>query len=138
MILVDTSAWIDFFNLGSKSPYGKIIENWLYDEEDLCLSEIILTEILQGIVSDSVYRRVRNFLLDFPIFTPKNTESYVSAGDIYRTCRKKGITLGSTIDCLIAQVAMENNFELFHKDRDFELISKYFSLHCIRIRDDQL
>lgn len=48
MILVDTSAWIEFFNKGQNSLHGKVIEAWLHNEDDVCLTELIITEILQG------------------------------------------------------------------------------------------
>ncbi len=53
-----------------------------------------------------------------------NFETFIHASDIYRECRKKGITIRKTIDCLIAAVAIENGLSLLHKDSDFDNISK--------------
>ncbi|HEY3276329.1 MAG TPA: PIN domain-containing protein [Syntrophorhabdaceae bacterium] len=43
-------------------------------------------------------------------------------------CRKKGITIRSTIDCLIAQTVLEHNLILLHSDDDFNAISKVIPL----------
>ncbi|MDF2529848.1 MAG: PilT protein domain protein, partial [Gammaproteobacteria bacterium] len=44
---------------------------------------------------------------------------YQLAAEHYFKCRKKGLTIRSTIDCLIAQIAIENDLLLLHNDRDF-------------------
>lgn len=46
------------------------------------------------------------------------------AAKLYFKCRKKGITIRSTIDLLIAQTAIENDLYLLHDDNDFTLIAK--------------
>jgi predicted nucleic acid-binding protein len=43
---------------------------------------------------------------------------------MYINCRKKGVTVRSTLDLLIAEIAIENNLYLLHDDNDFEGISK--------------
>jgi predicted nucleic acid-binding protein len=60
-------------------------------------------------------------------------ESYASAAKIYFKCRKKGITISSTIDCLIAQSAIENNLFLLHNDSDFDRISKVVGLKIFNV-----
>jgi len=63
------------------------------------------------------------------IETPKHEKnSYSQAAHIYFTCRRHGITIRSTIDCIIAQLAIEHDLILLHSDRDFEQIAKHFSL----------
>lgn len=43
-------------------------------------------------------------------------------------CRKKVLTVGSTIDCLIAQTAIENNLLLLYNDEDFNRMAKVVEL----------
>jgi len=43
---------------------------------------------------------------------------------LYARCRWKGITPRSPHDCLIAQLAIENDVELLQDDRDFRLIAR--------------
>jgi predicted nucleic acid-binding protein len=51
-------------------------------------------------------------------------KSYAAAARIYFDCRKKGITINSTVDCLIAQTAIENDLTLLHNDADFDRIQR--------------
>lgn len=123
MILADTSVWIEFLN-ATQSDHHVTLRSLIEDGEDICLTDIILTEILAGIKSDKEIKSIKSSLLNFPIYKLKNLDSYIQAADIYRLCRKKGLTVRKLIDCFIAQVAIENNFQLFHNDDDFNKIAK--------------
>jgi predicted nucleic acid-binding protein len=127
MILVDTSVWIEFFN-GTGSPAHRVLKDLLEREEDLCISEFILAEVLQGFKKDADFELARSHLLKFPIYALKTPDSYVSAAQIYRKCRKQGITIRKTIDCLIAQTALEHKLALLHNDSDFDRIAKVSAL----------
>ncbi|MDL1972213.1 MAG: PIN domain-containing protein, partial [Deltaproteobacteria bacterium] len=69
MILVDTSVWIDFLK-GTKSREEIILKKLIEEEEDICITGIILTEILQGVKNDFKYKEIKKFLLALPIFFP--------------------------------------------------------------------
>lgn len=129
MILVDTSVWIDFLK-GVNSPKRRVLHTLIEEERDIAITEIILTEILQGIKEDKEFRQVKDYLLAFPIYGPSGTETYLKAAEIYRTCRKKGKTVRKTVDCIIAAICIENSLTLLHKDRDFEPIEAHAGLQC--------
>jgi predicted nucleic acid-binding protein len=122
VILVDSTVWIDFFN-GADSVFRRRLHQLIEEEEDVCLTAIHLTEILQGIKSDTEFERTKQHLLSFPIFLLKNTSTHIRAAQIYRTCRQSGKTVRKTVDCLIAAIAIENGLTLFHNDRDFDKIA---------------
>ena len=122
MILIDSSVWIDFFN-GTEGSAVSALEKLIVDEEEVYLSEYILTEVLQGFREDREYEAARQCLVRFPIARLQNKDSYVEAAQIYRQCRKQGITIRKTADCLIARTAIENDLYLLHKDNDFDLIA---------------
>jgi hypothetical protein len=126
LILVDTSIWIDFFR-GVDSPHRKKLHELIKEEADICLCNVILTEILQGIKSDKEFAAIKEYLLCYPIYSLRNVNSYVEAAGLYRRCRQKGYLLHKTIDVLIAMVAIENELLLFHKDKDFDKIAKVAS-----------
>lgn len=131
MILVDTSVWIDFFNRKDSICSNKLKE--LIDKEkELCLIDIIITEILQGIIDDKLFDEIKIYLLDFPIFEAKDITIYIHAAEIYRICRKNGESIRKTIDAIISAIAIENNLEIFHNDRDFNTIAKYTSLKIFK------
>ncbi|MDA8238973.1 MAG: PIN domain nuclease [Nitrospiraceae bacterium] len=131
MILVDTSVWIDFLN-GANSRERHTLHRLIEEEEDISITEIILTEVLQGIKEDKDFIAVRDPLMEFPIRAPKGIETYLKAAGIYRDCRKKGKTIRKTVDCVIAAICIENNLLLFHKDGDFDRIRQCTGLKVLR------
>lgn len=132
MILVDTSVWVDFLT-GKDTPYRHILHQLIEKEEEICITEIILTEILQGIKDDNLYETTKSYLLEFPIIKPRGIETFISAAEIYRKCRKQGKTVRKTVDCIIAAIARESNLTLFHNDKDFVIIEKCMGLKTLVI-----
>ena len=132
MILVDTSVWIDFLR-GTDSPHCRALHKLIEDEEEIAVTEIILTEILQGIKADKDFRTVMDYLLEFPIYKPKRTETYVEAAQIFRECRRNGKTVRKTVDCIIAAICLENDLALLHKDSDFDLIGACTDLRLFKV-----
>ncbi len=122
MILVDSTIWIDFLR-GTNSVFREKLHQLIDQEEDVCITGIHLTEILQGIKSDTEFERTRRYLLAFPLFLIKDIDTYIHAARIYRICQRSGKTVRKTVDCLIAAIAIENHLTLFHNDRDFDKIT---------------
>jgi len=123
LILIDASAFIEFLNrTGSREDI--LIEQLIINNEDIVIADITLTEILQGIKTDREYREVKASLLTFPILSLKSPDSYIAAAELFRKCRKTGLTIRSTVDLLIAQIALEHNATLLHNDRDFDAIAQ--------------
>ncbi len=133
MVLVDTTVWIDYFGSRSES-HVLALDELLKGDVDLCLCGVILTEILQGIRSDSDYRKTRDYL-DVLIILPMHPATFVRAAELYRELRKKGVTIRKPIDCMIAAVAIENDLPLLHNDRDFDHIAKHSSLKILKTHD---
>ena len=132
MILVDTSVWIDFLR-GVNSRERSVLHRLIEEEKDISITEIVLTEILQGIKEDKDFKTVKDYLLEFPVHRPKGVETYLKAAEIYRDCRKKGKTVRSTVDCIIAAICIENGLTLLHKDSDFELIGLCTELRVFKV-----
>jgi len=122
MILVDTSVWINFFNDVEILTVG-FLEELIESEEDLCISEYILTEVLQGFKQDRDFKLARQQLLNFPVYFLNGVDSYIKAAQLHRKCRNLGITIRKTADCIIAQTAIENQLLLLHNDADFDRIA---------------
>lgn len=131
MILIDTSIWIDFFN-HPQSPFAKYLKELIEEDTDLCLTDIILTEVLQGIKDDRIFEETKTSLLAFPIVKPASIDTYISAANIYRTCRTKGITIYKTVDVIISAIAIENNLSIFHNDKDFDRIANCTNLRLYK------
>ncbi len=123
MILADTSVWVDFLG---KNRLFKIQEDQLLS---LTICPPILQEILQGIRNDTIYFHIKESLLSLPrIGDPVELEDYVSAAEIYRIGRRKGYTIRSSIDCLIAALAIREKVPIWHNDRDYDAIARFTDL----------
>jgi predicted nucleic acid-binding protein len=131
LILIDASAFIEFLNR-SGSREDILIERLIRNEEGIALADITLTEILQGIKDDREYREVKASLLTFPLLSLlRGAQSHIAAAELYRKCRKKGLTVRSTVDLLIAQIALEHGLVLLHKDRDFDALAQVCELRLL-------
>ena len=131
MILVDSSVWISFFN-AQPNFQGEVLKTAIESDEDVCLSVHILMEILQGFREDKEFQQVYGYLRMFPIVDLGGMPSYVAAAQIYRRCRKNGITIRRGMDCIITQTAIENDLVLLHDDADFDRIASVIPLKIYR------
>ena len=130
-ILVDTSVWVDFFN-GIDSPGAGSLHKMIAAEDPVCISDVILAETLQGFRNNEEFESAKTHLLHFRIYILQSPEGYVRAAQLYRTCRKEGITIRKTIDCLIAQTALDHGLFLLHQDSDFDRITTVSGLRVYR------
>ncbi|MFW6303126.1 MAG: PIN domain nuclease [Candidatus Sumerlaeota bacterium] len=126
IVLVDTTVWIDFF-AGRNLPHVAALECVIEEGEDLALCGIVLCEILQGIRKDSEFCKTKTFLEDL-LYLPMERPSFIRSAELYRTLRKRGITIRKPLDCMIASVCMEHDATLLHNDRDFDSIAKHSQL----------
>ncbi len=128
MILVDTSVLINFFK-GVKSQSAEKFRSVLVQKIPFGINSFIYQEVLQGAKSEKEYNNLKKYLSTQHFFHPKDPiESFARAARIYYDCRKKGITITSTIDCIIAQTVIEQDLFLLHRDKDFELMSQVVEL----------
>lgn len=119
-ILVDTSVWVDF--LGPQpGPAGRELRRLIESAEPVALTGIIVTEILQGLVRDAAI--IEKFLAQWDLIEPAGFKTYVHAADLYRQARSRGLTL-TTVDALIAALAIENRVQLFTLDNDFARLAR--------------
>ena len=129
-MLVDTSVWIDFFNGHESAQAGRLAQA-ITDNEPIAVAGIVLTEILLGLRRDSEAYRIAGLLEAFEEVRDPSRDDYIEAASIYRLCRSRGITIRSTIDCLIAQLCIRDGLPLLGKDRDFEAIAKHMPLQLL-------
>lgn len=121
MVLIDTSAWIGYFN--DFSPVADMVENVIRNGKAvLCL--IVWTEILQGVRDDKALEEMRLFLSDFVMLDNDIMAVAEKTISLYRSLRKKGVTIRKTNDCMIASYALLNNVPILQIDRDFSLIAE--------------
>jgi predicted nucleic acid-binding protein len=131
LIIVDTTVWIDFLE-SRETGFDLHLKELIEREEPLALTDIIYCEVLQGIADDRKFRRVRETLWSYPIFRARGLRTFEHAAQIYRDCRKQGLTIRKTVDCLIAATCLEAGVQLYQNDRDFEAIARVTRLEIYR------
>lgn len=128
MVLVDTSVLIDYLQGVNNEPVEKF-QSILDSDIPYGINSFIYQELLQGVKTEKAFDELREYLDTQRFYKLKDhKESFAEAALIYLKCRKKGITIRSTIDCAIAQTAIENNLVLLHNDSDFEKMAKVVNL----------
>ncbi len=131
MILVDSSVWIGLFR-GDNKPQTQLLLSILQGgDEELAIADIILLEVLQGFRSEKQAQTALRSIEGLSCFTLGGKPMAVLAASNYRRLRQKGITVRSTIDCLIATFCVENDFPLLHNDRDFVPFEKHLGLRTV-------
>ena len=115
-VLVDTSVWVDFFN-GYPSAEAEALARLIQDEVEILTCGVVVSEFLQGIRNHATLAALERHFRDMDWLTPKEPDTYLKAAFLYRQLRSSGITIRSTIDCLIAQLAEEQAVFLLFKDR---------------------
>ncbi len=129
MILVDTSVWIELFR---KSSDFNIEDEIDLEEIVTCLP--VIQEVLQGFDDQRAYQVAREAMFAFPIVESPITEDvFLRAIDLYRTARRAGITVRSSIDCLIGACAIRHSLTVLHRDRDFDGLAQISRLEVRRI-----
>jgi hypothetical protein len=132
MILVDTSVMIDFFKGLSNDPANRL-RSLLAHQIPFGICSVIYQEILQGAKNEKEYSLLKKYLACQRFFNPKDgIRSYEEAARIYCICRRQGVTIRSTIDCLIAQIAIENDLFLLHNDSDFDAMERVIDLRVYK------
>jgi predicted nucleic acid-binding protein len=120
VVLVDTSIWIAVFRKTKPLDLNELVE---WDEVVTCLP--VLQEVLQGFRDEGAFRKAREAMLNLPIVEqPLEQSVFGDAIDLYRTARRGGLTVRSSVDCLIAACAIRNDLEIVHRDRDFPALAK--------------
>lgn len=124
MYLVDTSVLVDYLREKENAAVQYFIQI-MNDRIPFGITSLIYQEILQGAASKKDLKILIEFLESQRFFYPKDAKkSYQQAAELYIQCRSKGLTIRSTIDCLIAQVSIEHELILLHNDKDFTNMKK--------------
>jgi len=128
VILVDTSAWIEFLR-GAGTPACEQVDALL--AEDLATCDPIHMEVLAGARNDTHLRNLRALMARAAVLQTRTTH-YEHAARLYRQARTSGLTVRKHIDCLIAAVAIDHDVPLLHADRDFDALATVSELRVAR------
>jgi hypothetical protein len=128
--LVDTSAWIEVFRKGSRITVDDLVD----DRDAIVTCLPVIQEVLQGFDDERAFQIARTAMLALPcVEAPMTLALTERAVDIYRRTRRIGLTVRSSVDCLIAACAERHHLTVVHRDRDFAAIAKVVGLEHIDI-----
>jgi predicted nucleic acid-binding protein len=120
-VLVDTSAWVDYLN-GQSSPAAEALATILAGSDDVCTCGIVVSEVFQGLRREAGRDRLAELFREMRFLEPSGIDLYFKAAWLYRQLRQRGITIRSTVDCLVAVIAEEAGCYVLARDRDMDRI----------------
>ena len=124
MILIDTSAWVEFFR-DTGSVTCNRVEALLGGEIAIC--NAVRMEVLAGARDERHLQNLRR-LLARAVLIPTVSADYDDAASLYRHCRREGETVRKLIDCLIGSVAIRAGVPILHNDADFNVLARHTAL----------
>lgn len=130
MILVDSSAWIEFHR-ATGSPADRRLSRAIESDESLATTGLVVMEILAGARDERHAGDLRRLLDRCQFLALEEPSDHESAAALYRACRREGTTIRRLPDCLIAAVAIRHGTALMHRDADFDAIARHSRLEVV-------
>jgi predicted nucleic acid-binding protein len=130
VILVDSSVWVDYFRGVDTAEADKL--DTLLGVEQVVTGDLIVTEVLQGFISEREFNQGRKLLAYLPMIPLVGEEIAIQAARNFRRLRTLGITIRKTIDTLIATSCIEKEISLLYSDRDFDPFVQHLGLRTAK------
>ena len=130
MILIDTSAWIEFLRDTGSATCNRV-DALLGGEIATC--DAVRMKVLSGARDERHLHSLRR-LLARAVAIPIQPADYDEAAALYRLCRREGETVRRLMDCLIAAVAIRAGAAVLHNDSDFDTFARHAGLKVDRHR----
>jgi hypothetical protein len=122
VIVVDTSVWVDVLG-GRRTRQALRCVELIEGGAPVALTDVIFTEVLQGLSDQQEAALVERHLRAFPILRLERLDDFSLAAELYRTARAAGMTIRKTLDCLIAAPCVRTGAPLLHRDADFDRLA---------------
>ncbi|MDX2258055.1 MAG: PIN domain nuclease [Hyphomicrobiaceae bacterium] len=120
MAIIDTSLLVPLVRSRSDDYSTKFAA--AIADLDIFLTSIAEIELLQGARDEGEWRRIEVVLARQEILRPV-PECWRLAARTHFELRRQGRTVRSVLDCLVAEIAINQEMTLLHLDRDFETIA---------------
>ena len=131
MIIVDTSAWIEFLRATGSPADMRVVE--AVDRGEAAVTEIVVMEVLAGARTAADAARIRDGLLAVEVLPLRGVADFEAAAALYRACRAVGETVRRMTDCLIAVPAIAAGVPILHVDRDFDVLARHTPLDVVAV-----
>jgi predicted nucleic acid-binding protein len=128
VLVADSSVWIDFFN-GTRNPASDALEGWLLQGDGAVLMpDLVLFEVLRGFRSEREVLDAQRLLAPLGVEPLGGEQQVQRAAERYRSLRRRGYTVRSSVDALLASFCIDKDYLLLQRDRDFMPYVERFGL----------
>ena len=127
MILVDTSAWVEF-DRATGSTVDARLSALIADDAQIAVTEPVIMEVTAGARTAARSQDLRRLLGRCSLLRFDATIDFDAASRIYRACRRSGVTPRGMIDCMIASVARRHNASLLASDADLRRVAQVIGI----------
>jgi predicted nucleic acid-binding protein len=134
VIVVDTSAWIEYIRATESSVHQRLSRT-IDEREQFAVTEIVFAELLSGTRDDLAERRLRRTLRNARMLRLRGLRDFEAAAQLSRACRREGDTIRGIADCLVAVPAILAGAPVLHADRDFDVLARHTPLEVVPLDD---
>lgn len=127
MILVDTSAWVEY-DRATGSPVHRRLRELIASDGPVAVTQPVVAEVLVGARDEDRERQLRRLLDRFDLLLFDASVDFDGAVSVYRQCRRAGVTPRGLVDCMIAAVALRYGARLLARDVDLARIAEVLPL----------
>lgn len=127
MILVDSSAWVEFDRATGSAVHLRLRE-LIAEAAPVAVTEPIVMEVRIEARNDRREQELRRLMRRFTLLAFDAGVDFDGAARIYRRCRTAGVTPRGLIDCMVASVAQRNGAALLAHDADLARIAEVIAL----------
>jgi predicted nucleic acid-binding protein len=132
VLVADSSVWIDFFN-GTRNPTSDALEAWLLQGESrVVMPDLVLFEVLRGFRTDREVLDAQRLMSPLGVESLGGEEQAKRAAERFRSLRRRGYTVRSSVDALLASFCIDNDYLLLQRDRDFLPYVERFGLRLLQ------
>lgn len=100
-MIIDTSAWVEYLR-ATQSPTHQTLRSAVASDTPIATPAPVVMELLAGCATEQAVLNIQQLLARFEILEVEGLADFEDAALIQRTCRRKGETVRSMMDCLIA------------------------------------
>jgi len=130
VILPDTSAWIEYFRATGSRAHLRLRAT-IMSRDVVATTEPVMMELLAGARDVAQADALRRALARSTLLPVRDLDTWFDAADLYQSGRRRGVTVRSHVDCLIAAVAIREEVPVLHHDRDFVTLSRFSPLQLV-------
>jgi len=132
VLVVDASVWIDFFSGRAGTACDELARLLRDGRMRLVVPDLVLFEVLRGFRHERDLRQARWLLQTLSIEPCGGEAVALAAAEHYRDLRKRGVTVHSAVDLMVAAYCIEQDYLLLHRDRDYDALALHRGLRVWR------